>query len=500
MKQIKEIFRNIKIKSENVNNNINIDIKIDNLQYDSRMVSSGTMFFALRGATTDGHKYIEKAIELGAVAIVCEDNSLSTKYPHINFFEVEDSRKALALCSHNFYNNPTKDMKVIGITGTNGKTTTTFLIADMLNQFGHKTAIIGTTGIYIGSEFVPATHTTPESLELAQHFRNMADQNVEYVIMETSSHALSQHRTAGIDFYAGLFTNLTHEHLDYHKTMREYAKAKKILFDNLSENSIAVVFNTSEYSTFLLDSCRAIRKYYIGHNNNADIIISDKNLKFDYSEFSLSLNQTAPIKFTTKLIGGFNIENASLAVSYMLLSGFQIDETIGAMAKANGAPGRMDRIILKNKALAIIDYAHTPDALDNALKACREILNQIKTGGKLICVFGCGGDRDNSKRPVMGDISTRLADFTFITDDNPRTELSDDIIRQIAAGIEPKYIAKYKVISDRKSAIKSAVEFSKPGDIILIAGKGHENYQIIGTTKHHFDDKEIVLSIHIIIK
>ena len=491
MKQIKDIIRNIKIKSISTY----IDIIIENLQYDSRKVGSGTLFFALKGNATDGHLYIEQAIELGAVGIVCQDLSLSEKYPNICFIEVEDSRLTLALMSHKFYDNPTADMKVIGITGTNGKTTTTFLIASMLNYFGHKTAIIGTTGIYVDNEFIPATHTTPESLELVQHFRFMADRNVEYAVIETSSHALSQHRTAGIEFHAALFTNLTLEHLDYHKTMHEYAKAKKILFDNLSENSIAIVINKSEYSSFLLSNCKAIRKYYLGYNVNADLIIANQLLTLSNSDFTLSMNQTAPISFSTKLIGAFNIENAALAVSFMLLDGFLIDETIVALSQADGAPGRMDRVLLKNGAIAIIDYAHTPDALENAIRASRDVLNQINTSGKLINVFGCGGDRDSSKRSIMGEISVRLADYTIITDDNPRTENPETIIWQIVSGINDKYKNNYEVINDRRHAINKAVEISSIGDIILIAGKGHENYQIIGTEKFHFDDKEIVVNL-----
>ncbi len=471
--------------------------EICNLCYDNRKANTDSLFFALVGAVTDGHNYIESAINNGAIAIVCQDDSLSTKYPNIQFAKVNDSRYAMAIAAHNFYSLPSKDMECIAITGTNGKTTTTFLIRNMLKELGRSTGIVGTTGIFINDELIPATHTTPESLELAEIFQRMKNENVDAVAMEVSSHALHQHRASGIEFSAGLFTNLTHEHLDYHKTMPEYAKAKKILFDNLPKSAFAIVFDTSEYSDYLLSDCKADRKYKIGYCSDSDIIISDIDLNLQYSDFSLTfrneLSAHGTIQCRTKLIGKFNVENAALAISYLMISGVSSEQAVELLANAEGAPGRMDRITLPNGVIAVIDYAHTPDALEKALNACRELLSG-KTGNRLISVFGCGGDRDNSKRPIMGNISTQTADYSIITDDNPRTENPEIIINQILAGIDSNCSDKYIAISPRENAIKYAIEIAKSGDIVLIAGKGHENYQIIGTVKHHFDDKEIVNS------
>jgi UDP-N-acetylmuramoyl-L-alanyl-D-glutamate--2,6-diaminopimelate ligase len=480
------------------------DLEISSLEYDSRKVKSGALFFALRGEVTDGHNYIKKAYELGAKAIICEDDSLSAELKGLCFVKVENSRMTMALASQNFYGNPASTLDMIGITGTNGKTTCAFLTRNIFEALAVKSGLIGTTGIYIGEEELPATHTTPESLELAKILNDFVSKGALKVAMEASSHALCQHRVGGINYSAALFTNLTHEHLDYHKTMQEYAKAKKILFDSLSKDSMAIAMD-SDYTKFLFSDCKADRKYIIGRtaNSSADIIISDYKLSFDKSEFTLEfkndLAKHGEIKLETKLIGEFNIENAALVCSYFICSEIvSPSELQRILPTISGAPGRMDRIALNSGAAAIVDYAHTPDALEKALETCKDLLAQSQSGGRLISVFGCGGDRDTSKRPEMGDISTNIADYTYITSDNPRTENPDLIIEQIKGGARLKNINKFEIISDRESAIKKAVESSSKGDLILIAGKGHENYQIIRKEKIHFDDKEIVAKYNLV--
>lgn len=470
-----------------------LDTQIAGIAYDNRNVEKNYLFCALVGAVSDGHKYIHQAIKSGAAAIICQDATLSTEYSHTAFIKVSDSRLAAALASHNYFSNPSKDMEIIGVTGTNGKTTTTFIIANMLKKLGNSVGIIGTTGIYINDVMLPSTHTTPESLELAGIIKMMKNDGADTVVMEVSSHALVQHRATGIDFSAALFTNLTHEHLDYHKTMDEYADAKKILFDNLDEKSLVLAINNSKYADYVIKDTTAERKIKIGYEDDNDIVITNCETALNYSKFTLKFNnlQNKPTaNFQTKLIGKFNIENAALAVSYLILNGVSVEQTTELLKNADGAPGRMDRITISNGAVAVVDYAHTPDALEKALSACKELLYD-KPDNKLICTFGCGGDRDNSKRPEMGKISADIADITIITDDNPRTENPEIIREQIVAGITNKQ-SKYKVISPREEAIKAAADISIKGDIILIAGKGHENYQIIGNEKFHFDDKEII--------
>ena len=491
--RLKELLQGLDVLNFDSFRSKKTNIDIEGMAYDHRKVQQNFLFCALVGDKIDGHQFIPQAIEAGATAILCQNDSLRWKYRQIPFIKVTDSRHSMAIMAHNFYGNPAQSMRIMGITGTNGKTTITFLIANMVKNCGARIGIIGTTGIYYNDKFIPATHTTPESLELAEILSKMKEEDIDTVIMEVSSHSLVQHRTAGINFYAALFTNLTHEHLDYHRSMAQYAAAKKILYDNLPIKSIALAVDVSDYTKFILKDCRALKKLQIGYKAESDIIISDIELNLNYSKFKLTFNhlENKPTQeFRTNLIGKFNVENAALAVSYLVANGVNRRIAGEVLAEADGAPGRMDRIPLSNAAIAVVDYAHTPDALEKALSACKELLSK-KPENKLICVFGCGGDRDKTKRPEMGKISTDIADITIITDDNPRTEDSSEIRKEIINGIDnPKAI--YHEISPREDAIKKAKELSQRGDIILIAGKGHENYQIIGTEKQHFDDKEIV--------
>lgn len=489
MRKLSELIQNLyieKIIGET-------DREISSIQYDSRKCEKDSLFVAISGNHVDGHDFIQKAIENGATVIVCEriDDSQENS-SGITFLSFKNSRVALAHLSHNFYGNPTKDLNVIGATGTNGKTTITFLIKSIFEAAGEKVGIIGTTGIFIGNEKVPATHTTPESLELCSVFNEMRQKGVTTVAIEVSSHSLDQHRVEGIHFKAALFTNLTHDHLDYHLNYENYANAKKMLFDMLPEDSIAIVNSDDDYGKFMLQDCISRNKHTIGRNTPADFIIENEILGIEASEFTLksnSFNLALPIK--TKLLGRFNIDNAGICAALAYSMGIDISAICEGLLKSDGAPGRMHRILLKNGAVAIVDYAHTPDALEKALNSCRDIIiSSGSTESKLICVFGCGGDRDNAKRAVMGRIASSIADYAIITSDNPRTEEPDKIIEEIYSGIDEALKNKAVRITNRHEAIKYAVGISNSMDLVLVAGKGHEDYQVIGKEKFHFSDIE----------
>lgn len=478
-----------------------LDVSITGLQYDSRKIDKGNLFIANKGEKFDGHQFLESAFSKDSVAAIVDaeyliPESLKSK----TIIKVPNTRQALAILSKNWFNDPSKEVNVIGVTGTNGKTTITYLLKSIFSKAGYRTGLIGTTGILINDRLIPTTHTTPESLELNSLLSQMRKEKVKYVFMEVSSHSLDQHRVDGINFKGGLFTNLTHDHLDYHSTMDEYARAKKKLFDMLDENSIAIAFNNSNYLSYILSECKSGKICRIGSNEDDDIRIANEKIFLNYSEYELiqkedkNIIKNKNINIKTSLIGRFNIENTALSFITAIILGIDESLVLEALEDATGAPGRMQKLNLKNGAIAIVDYAHTPDALEKALKACREILksDNQNSKGRLISIFGCGGDRDKTKRPIMGKISSELADYTFITSDNPRTEDPDKIVKQIYSGISSNGKKTVRMISARQEAIEAAVEFSSDGDIILVAGKGHEKYQIIGTEKIHFDDVEIL--------
>ncbi|MDQ1265883.1 MAG: UDP-N-acetylmuramoyl-L-alanyl-D-glutamate--2,6-diaminopimelate ligase [Bacteroidota bacterium] len=474
------------------------DNEIRTIEFDSRKVKEGSLFVAIEGSALDGHLFIDRAIEKGACCIVCERfEGRESVLKNCTVIITDNSRLALARLAHAFFDFPSGRLNVTGITGTNGKTTITFLLNSIYEKTVRKPAIIGTTGIYYGGKSFSATHTTPDPLQLCTYFETMRAKGITDLVMEVSSHALAQYRADGISFHSAIFTNLTHEHLDYHKTPEEYAKAKKRLFEMLSPDGIAIVNGDDKYGDFMLEGCRSELKFKLGRSQDNDIRITDEKFDLNGISFSIRFGNQLPkklqgiIKINSLLTGKFNIENLSFAAAIARLQGIDCDIISQALAKAQGAPGRMQRVMLKSGALALVDYAHTPDALEKALSTCREILESSdKPNARLICVFGCGGDRDSSKRPVMGEISGRIADFTVITNDNPRTEDPDKIIAQIYAGISKENKIKTIMISDRSDAVKYAAKLAVEGDILLVAGKGHENYQIIGTEKIHFDDRE----------
>ncbi len=484
LKQLLENFNLINIFG-------NDDIRISSIEYNSKNVSQNTLFVAIKGENFDGHQFIPEAIDRGANAIVCEflPDDLNN---NITYIQVPNSRIALAELANAFYDFPSNKLKIIGITGTNGKTTITFLLNHMFQYFNKKTAIIGTTGIFIDNKKIPASHTTPESLELFRYLNQCVEQNIEYVSMEVSSHSLVQHRVHNINFVAASFTNLTLDHLDYHKTIQNYAKAKKMLFDNLQPDAIAVINNDDPFADYIIMDCKAKHIYRVGRQSDADYTIKNEKLSLKGVECDIVKNNIT-YKIQAPLLGKFNIDN--LAQAFVIASelGFEPNEICKSLESATGARGRMEKYDLPNGALAIIDYAHTPDALEKALQSLKQIHNANSVDGKIICVFGCGGNRDKSKRPKMGKIACDFSDFVIITNDNPRNEDPQAIFNDILEGINIEMQNKVSIIPDRAEAIHSAIELSKENDIIFIAGKGHEEYQIIAGERRAFSDRQIVL-------
>ncbi|MBX3042107.1 MAG: UDP-N-acetylmuramoyl-L-alanyl-D-glutamate--2,6-diaminopimelate ligase [Candidatus Kapabacteria bacterium] len=462
---------------------------VTSIAYNSLKVKPGGCFVALKGDKFDGHNFIEDAIWNGAKLIVCSklpEKKLINK--DTAYILTPNPRKFLAEISHAFYNFPSERINVIGITGTNGKTTITYLIKSIIESDKKICGVIGTTGIFVGDQKIDTVNTTPESLELAQALDIMIDCGASYVAMEVSSHALIQGRTLGIKFKAAIFTNLTHDHLDYHKTFDEYAEAKKILFKNLDSESVAVINSDDPKSNFMVQNIRCKNIIRVGRVESDDYRILRENISMKGVEFIIYCNKHL-IDVISNLTGKFNVDNAAIAAATCRELGISNQAIQHGLCVTEGAPGRMQRIDLKNGALALVDYAHTPDALEKALATCKHSIEASDyKSSRLICVFGCGGDRDKTKRPEMGRISSVIADITIITSDNPRTEEPLDIINDIKNGVIES--SEIIVIEDRAEAIRKAAEISMKNDIILVAGKGHENYQIIGTEKLHFDDFE----------
>lgn len=461
-----------------------VDRQITSIEYDSRRCSPGTMFVAVRGIEADGHAWIDDAVRRGASVVVCERPVNVSEA--VTVVVVENSRLALALLCHRWYGEPAKDMTIIGVTGTNGKTTTTFILKSLFEWRGEKVGLIGTTGNYIGDEVLPTAFTTPEAPELAALLARMREAGIQTVVMEVSSHGLALERVAGIRFSGAIFTNLTQDHLDFHPTMEQYAEAKKLLFDMLPPDAIALVNGDDPHGAFMIRDCSA-RRYVCGRAATSDIRIFHEQFFPAKTQFELAMEGREALSFTIPLIGRFNVENAAACAAYCLATGWNAEQLADAMSHIRPARGRMERIILPNGAVAVVDYAHTPDALEKALRTCREL---VQPGGKLICVFGCGGDRDRTKRPMMGAIASGLADCVIVTNDNPRREYPRRIIDDILGGVSGD--ARVQVLEDRSAAIATAVTGSQAGDIVLIAGKGHETYQIVGDIRFHFDDCEEV--------
>ncbi|UWG98430.1 UDP-N-acetylmuramoyl-L-alanyl-D-glutamate--2,6-diaminopimelate ligase [Dehalobacter sp. DCM] len=457
---------------------------ISGITHDSRRVTRGDLYVCIRGYKSDGHDFAGAAVQAGAAALVVEEY-LPLDIPQI---KVADTRHMMGYLAAAVYGYPACCLELVGVTGTNGKTTVTHLIERIVQQCGKKTGLIGTLGSRIGDKEYPGEHTTPESTEIQQLMAEMVSQNVQLAVMEVSSHALDLGRVNGCLFNAGIFTNLTQDHLDYHKDMEEYLKAKSLLFSGMNggkKNQLAVLNADDTACGFLKEQskkagCRIVT-YGIEHNADykaGNIRLSDRGVEFTmhYRRKEAELFYSTP--------GKFSVYNVLAAAAWALESGYDPDNVIKALAGIHGVPGRFESIRQGQPFLVIVDYAHTPDGLENVLRTAREI-----TSGKLITVFGCGGDRDRKKRPLMGEAASRYSDHLVVTSDNPRTEDPAKVIEDILPGISG---VDYIVIQDRRSAIGEASAMAEPGDTVLIAGKGHEDYQIIGTEKIHFDDREEV--------
>lgn len=456
-------------------------IEINNPQYDSRKIKCGDMFFAIGGFNVDGHNFISKAIENGAKTVVVEKDV--TLVEGITFIKVENGRRALAIAASNFYNNPSKKMKIMGITGTNGKTTSAFMLKGILEAKGYKVGLIGTIANYIGNKEIHTEKTTPESLELQQLFKDMVDSDIDYCVMEVSSHSLDLDRVYGIEFSQGIFTNLTQDHLDFHKTFENYFNAKSKLF-KICKHSVVNVDDS--YGIKLLEKINSrVTTYSI--EKESDLKGTDINLESTGIIFNLKGNEKT-YKVQLPIPGRYNVYNALGCIGAALDEGIDMDTIIEGLSKVT-VPGRCENLTLgMNLGFQVIrDYSHTPDSLKNILENLREL-----TKGKLICIFGCGGDRDRTKRPIMGEIGTELSDIAIITSDNPRSEDPYMILEDIKAGVEK---SNYKLIENRREAIKTALLLGEKDDIIVIAGKGHETYQILKNETIHFDEKEVVLEL-----
>lgn len=471
----------------------NADIVVMSIEHDSRKCIAHSLFIAIKGTTNDGHRYIETAIDNGASSIICEYLP-EFLHENVTYIIVHNCRESAADIAHEFYDNPSRKLKIIGVTGTNGKTSITFILRNLLESSGFQCGIIGTTGNYIGNRYIPTSYTTPEAPELVKLLHEMVSEGIDYVCMEVSSHALVMQRVRGVYFTAALFTNLTHDHLDFHGSMQEYAKAKKILFDMLSADAIAVVNSDSEYAKVMIKDTKA-KTFFVGMEHNCDTHIHSVYTALSGSDFSLTFGakhrKRVDAAFSMPLVGFFNIENAALCIALAFELGIECHYIQEIAPTLRGAPGRMESLAIPSGAIAIIDYAHTPDALEKVLHSCRHILQTLtKNTGKIITVFGCGGDRDKEKRPLMGNIASQLSDYVIITNDNPRTELPETIADDILKGFTR--MLPTEIIIDRKRAVYFALSVASYGDIILIAGKGHESTQIIGTIHYHSNDSEIV--------
>lgn len=459
---------------------------ITGVEYDSRKVQPGSVFVAIRGFSTDGHRFVMQAIEKGAVVIVVEDDNCIPndfiKHRRLTKICVENSREALSKLAHSFYKEPSKLLKIIGITGTNGKTTTTYVIKHILESLGHKTGLIGTIANWIGSEKKASSLTTPEASDLMKLLYEMYQAGCEYAVMEVSSHSLLLNRVAAIDFSAAIFSNITSDHLDFHGDFENYLAAKKILFDGLNEGVPAIYNQDDPSAERLLENCAGKK---ISYGSNADAIFRISDISFDLNGTSFVIHYNKKeFEISLPLVGAFNAYNATSAFAAAVMSGIGCEEAARLIASAPQVPGRFEIVRSKEK-YAIVDYSHTADSLEKTLLNIREITG---TRGKIFTVFGCGGDRDKTKRPVMGKIASELSDSVVVTNDNPRFEDPEQIISDIVKGMSRD---NYVAIPDRESAIKYAIEKSEAGSVILIAGKGHENYTDEKGVKSYFSDKDI---------
>lgn len=482
MKPLQEILHGVKV--EKTINEASLDVP--GVAFDSRKVKDSFIFVAEKGVATDGHLYIDKAIENGAKVIVFEDMPENIK-EGITYIQVKDSSLALGIISCNFYDNPSKKLRLIGITGTNGKTTTVTLLYRMFSSMGKKCGLLSTIENRINDNVIPTERTTPDAVTINELLSQMVEAGCEYAFMEVSSHSVVQNRIAGLKFFGGIFSNITLDHLDYHKTFDNYIKAKKKFFDTLPSSAFALSNIDDKNGMVMLQNTKAKKLTYSLSSPKADFKAAIIDDSFDGLHISMDGRE-----MFARLIGRFNAYNLLAIYSTAVSCGVDKDEVLVKLSALTSAQGRFECYRLKTGAVAIIDYAHTPDALENVLKTIHEV--NVKKQNKVFTVVGCGGDRDKSKRPIMAELAQRLSDTLVLTSDNPRTESPEDILNDMKQGLkEDKPNQQHFCISDRREAIHLACTLAKKDDIILVAGKGHENYQEINHVKHHFDDKEEVL-------
>ncbi len=463
---------------------MNIDYRdVKSVEFDSRKVEKGSLFVAVRGTLTDGHKYIETAIERGASMVVCEEMP-EICHDGVQYFVVEDSHSALSEIAREFYRHPSKEIKLVGITGTNGKTTSATLLYWLFTSLGYKCGLLSTVENRIAERIYTSTHTTPDAVELNKMLREMVDEGCEYCFMEVSSHALSQRRSEGLTFTGGVFTNLTHDHLDYHKTFAEYLRVKKSFFDSLPKSAFALTNIDDRNGEVMIQNCKAkIRTYSMRR-------IADYSTKIIESHLDGMLLRINNTEVWMQFLGRFNGYNLTAIYGTALELGEDSATVLEAMSKLTSVGGRFETIHSSDGKLAVVDYAHTPDALKNTLQTISEVLEDGTKGGKIITVIGCGGDRDKEKRPVMAKIAAQYSSTVVITTDNPRSEDPSVIIEEMTSGLNDEEMQKTLVIENRASAIKTAIALSKKNDTILVAGKGHETYQEVKGVRTHFDDRE----------
>ena len=466
-----------------------LDGSITSVTDDSRSVSSGSLFVAVKGERVDGHTYVGQAIKAGAAAIVGQD---SVERASVPFVQVTDSRKALGLIGSRFYGDPSVQLAMIGVTGTNGKTTTTYLCKALLENIGRRVGLIGTVAYQIGAETIPASHTTPGAVELQQLLARMNEAQLDSVVMEVSSHALAMDRTAGCEYDVAVFTNLTQDHLDYHRTMEDYFQAKLRLFTGLGQGKKtrqrAIVNMDDPRGVYVRAACR-VPVWGYALNVSADLMAESVRLSMNGSTFT-AVTPAGSFTVESRLVGEHNVYNLLGAIGVALHGGATCDQVREAVARVSNVPGRFERVSAGQDFTVVVDYAHTEDALVRLLTAARTLKTQ-----RIITLFGCGGDRDRGKRPKMGRAAVEFSDVVILTSDNPRTEDPLAILREVEAGVrealQGRPSVQYHMVADRREAIGTAVRLARPGDILLIAGKGHEDYQIVGTKKMHFDDREV---------
>lgn len=457
-----------------------LDVEVEAITFDSRQVKQGTLFVAVRGVHTDGHLYVVDVIQKDAAVVVVEDIPESIE-ESVTYIQVGDSAYALGILASNFYGNPSQSLKLVGVTGTNGKTTVATLLFNLFQQLGYHVGLLSTVENRIGTTIVPATHTTPDPVALNKLLRQMVDDGCDYCFMEVSSHAVVQQRIVGLRFAGGIFTNITHDHLDFHGTFDNYIKAKKKFFDDLDGFAFALTNVDDKNGSVMLQNTIAHRKSYGLHN------MADFKAKVLESHFDGMLLHIDTHELWVKLVGGFNAYNLLAAYATAILLEQETSKVLVALSEISGAEGRFETVRSKTGIIGIVDYAHTPDAVENVLETIKDLR---ASGQQIITVLGCGGDRDKTKRPEMAKVALKYSDKLIITSDNPRTEDPKQIIKDMEAGITIDKKKNTFSIADRREAIRAACHLANPGDIVLVAGKGHEKYQEINGVRHHFDDRE----------